>query len=97
MRMLIRSMSPKIIAADEIGNMDEIEPINYAICSGVKCIFTAHGSCLEDIYLNPMINKLLKGNLFERIIFLNDKFKKAAIDKVYFLNKEILEYTSMEW
>lgn len=41
--MLIRSMSPQIIVADEIGNKDEVNPIMQAVCSGIKGVFTAHG------------------------------------------------------
>ena len=48
-RMAVRSMAPKVIIADEIGNKDDVNIINYAICSGVKCIFTAHGSDMEDL------------------------------------------------
>ena len=56
-RMAVRSMAPKVIIADEIGNKDDVNIINYAICSGVKCIFTAHGSDMEDLLKNNEINK----------------------------------------
>lgn len=97
MRMLIRSMSPKVISADEIGNENEIEAINYAICSGVKGIFTAHGSNLEEISINPTLSALLKLHVFERIVLLNDKQRKAEIETVYNLNKKTSEYSIMEW
>lgn len=42
MNMLVRSMTPKVIVADEIGSKNDINAINYAVCSGVKGIFTAH-------------------------------------------------------
>ena len=96
MRMLIRSMSPKVISADEIGSEDDIEAINYAICSGVKGIFTAHGSNLEEISINPTLKTLLKLNIFEKVIFLNDKHKKTEIETVYALNKKTSEYSVME-
>lgn len=32
MRMLIRSMNPKVIVADEIGSKEDVDAINYAIC-----------------------------------------------------------------
>lgn len=97
MRMLIRSMSPKVISADEIGNENEIESINYAICSGVKGIFTAHGGSLDEISINPTLKALLKLHAFERIIFLSDKQRKAEIEKVYALNRKTTEYIVMEW
>ena len=97
MRMLIRSMSPKVISADEIGSQDDIEPINYAICSGIKGVFTAHGATLEEISINPTLKTLLSIHVFERIIFLNDKKQKAGIECVYNLNKKTSEYSVMEW
>ena len=49
MKMLVRSMAPKVIAADEIGSKEDVQAIQYAITSGVKGIFTAHSSSLKDI------------------------------------------------
>ena len=56
MNMLIRSMSPQIITCDEIGSVEDVEAINYAVCCGIKGIFTAHGGNLEEINLNPAIS-----------------------------------------
>ena len=96
MMMLIRSMSPKVIAADEIGNQDEIDAIDYAVCSGIKGIFTAHGKNLEEASINPTLKQLLNMHIFERIIFLTDKKRKAEIEKAYNLNKKTAEYCLME-
>ncbi len=74
-RMAVRSMAPKVIIADEIGNKDDVNIINYAICSGVKCIFTAHGSNMEDLLKNNEINKIINLQLFSKIIFLDEKQK----------------------
>ena len=86
-KMLIRSMSPKVIVADEIGSLEDIDAINYAMCSGCKGIFTAHGSCFDDIYSNQVINYLIEKKNFEVIIFL-DKNTKGEIDSIYILNKK---------
>lgn len=90
--MLIRSMAPKVVVADEIGNKEEIGPIMQAICSGIKGIFTAHGSSIDDIKLNPTIRELADNGVFERIIFLSDKKEKGEIEKVYSLNKMEKQY-----
>lgn len=74
-RMAIRSMAPKVIIADEIGSKDDVEIINYAVCSGVNCIFTAHGSCMEDLFKNQEIRKIIDLKLFKKIIFLNENEK----------------------
>lgn len=36
MKMLIRSMNPRIIAADEIGSKEDVEAIEYAVCCRCK-------------------------------------------------------------
>ena len=91
MKMMIRSMAPKVIAADEIGNEADVEAINYALCSGVKGIFTAHGYDLEDLILNNTIQILIDKKVFERIIVL-DTIKKGEIQKVYVLDKDTKKY-----
>lgn len=89
--MLVRSMAPSVIVADEIGNKDDILAINYAVCSGVKGIFTAHGNSLLDITINPIIKELLNLNVIERIIFL-DENKRGFAREVYYLEKKNKDY-----
>lgn len=94
-KMLIRSMAPKVIVADEIGSLEDIDAINYAMCSGCKGIFTAHGSNFDDIYSNQVINYLIEKKSFEVIIFL-DKKTKGEIDSIYILNKKSGQYERIE-
>lgn len=91
MKMLVRSMAPEIITCDEIGSKEDVQAINYAICSGIKGIFTAHGGNIEEINLNPELADLLKKNVFEKIIFLDTK-QKGVISKVYELDVKNKEY-----
>jgi len=78
MRVLVRSMAPDVIACDEIGSIDDINAIDYAMCSGVKGIFTAHGNNLEEINRNIELAKLLNKHIFERIILLNPEKRGDA-------------------
>lgn len=71
MRILVRSMCPDVIACDEIGSIEDIKAIDYAMCSGVKGIFTAHGKDLDELNKNTELCKLLNKHIFERIILLN--------------------------
>lgn len=91
MHMMIRSMAPDVIVADEIGNADDVKAINYAVCSGIKGIFTVHGKTIEDLKLNPCISKLISLHIFERLIFLDEK-TKGEIKKVYLLGGMQEEY-----
>ena len=71
-KMLVRSMSPKVVVADEIGSIEDVEAIKYAITSGTKGIFTAHGNSFFDIQNNPILNSLIKDNIIEKIIFIKE-------------------------
>lgn len=82
MRILVRSMSPDVLVCDEIGSMEDIDAIDYAMCSGVKGVFTAHGRNIEEINRNPELSKLLDKHVFERIILLNPE-KRGDIECVY--------------
>ena len=92
MKMLIRSMAPKVIVADEIGSVEDTQAIGEIVCSGVKGIFTAHGATIEDLLLNKGLNELLNSHVIERIIILGSNIQNRDIERVYCLNKINSEY-----
>lgn len=91
MRIMIRTMAPKIIVADEIGKKEDIEAIEYMIKSGVKGIFSMHGNSMKDIDNNENIRKLVERRYIERIIFL-DEHEKGKIKDIYFISSEKIEH-----
>ena len=94
-KMCIRSMAPKVIAVDEIGNLGEAEAIKNAFCSGIKGIFTAHGDNFSDICLNSELKNLLKNYIIEKIIFL-DKKEKGKLKYVYELDRKNKKYKNCQ-
>lgn len=91
MQMMIRSMAPNVIVADEIGSREDVQAIRYAVCCGIKGIFTVHGKTMEDLKQNPYINELIQSHIFERLIFLDEKLKGEP-KKVYFLGSMKEDY-----
>lgn len=87
MKMLIRSMSPQIIACDEIGGTDDVQAIKTAVCSGVKGIFTAHGRKIEEIIKNPELNQLIKENIVEKVVELSIH-EKGKAERIYNINNK---------
>jgi stage III sporulation protein AA len=83
MMMLIRSMSPQVIAVDEIGSREDIEAINYVISCGCKLIATVHGSSIEDVKSKPILGDLLKNRIFERYIILSNINKVGQLEEIY--------------
>lgn len=94
-KMLVRSMAPQVVVADEIGKKEDIEAINYAISSGVKGIFTAHGNTFEDLNLNYIVKDLINNYIFEIIIFLDSK-EKGKLKNIYLLDKKERQYKNKE-
>ncbi len=72
MMMLLRSMSPQVIAVDEIGSEKDGQAIESVIRCGCRLLATAHGNSLEDIRRRPLLSRLWEQHLFERYIILEN-------------------------
>ena len=55
MIMLIRSMSPQVVAVDEIGTAEDIHAIEYAMQCGCKLIASVHGMDMEEAARKPVL------------------------------------------
>lgn len=82
MIMLIRAMSPQIIATDEIGRKEDSIAIEEAMMAGIKLITTVHGRSLENILNKNVVGKLVKDGVFERIVFLSNSNGVGTIDSI---------------
>lgn len=91
MMLLIRSMSPEVIAVDEIGRDRDVEAIQEAVNSGVSLITTIHGRDLNTIAYRPSIKKLIDIKAFERYIILSKRNGIGTIEQILDLNgKEVV-------
>ena len=79
--MVIRSMSPEIVAADEIGRAEDADAITAAVNAGVKVITTIHGSNITD-FLNKQDLKRIQKGVFERYIVLSRKKGVGTLETV---------------
>jgi stage III sporulation protein AA len=83
MLMLIRSMSPSVIAVDEIGQKGDMDAIEYVINCGCRILATVHGSCIDDVKLKPILGRLVKEKIFERYIILNNQGNVGNVTEIY--------------
>ncbi len=90
MLMLLRSMSPTVIAVDEIGSDEDVKAIEKIANSGVKIICTIHSYGIEDIRKKINMKKILDNKIFERYIILSRKNKICNIEKIYDENMKII-------
>lgn len=74
--MMVRSMTPRMIAFDELGNERDMEAVRYAAHTGCYVLTTIHGKDIRDLRFCDI------GEFFERYIVLNDWSKKERIAKI---------------
>lgn len=77
--MLIRAMSPEIIAVDEIGRIEDAKAIDEALRAGIKLIATVHGTGIADIRMRNGLKSLFKEKVFKRFIVLDNSLGVGTI------------------
>jgi stage III sporulation protein AA len=70
MMMLLRSMSPELLVADEIGRPEDGEAIREAANAGVAVIATAHAYDMDEARGRPVLRRLLDEGAFDVVVEL---------------------------
>ncbi|MCM1157043.1 MAG: stage III sporulation protein AA [Bacteroidales bacterium] len=83
MLMMIRSMSPAVIAVDEIGKREDVEALAYVMNCGCQMLATVHGASIEDIKNKPVLRKLVEEKLFKRFVILSGERKPGALETIF--------------
>ena len=83
MVMLLRSMTPQILAADEIGIEADVFAIRAAAGSGCKVVASAHGGSFEELIRNPVLNTLWEERRFERYVCLEKRGNSFGVKAIY--------------
>ena len=72
MMLMIRAMSPQIVAVDEIGGIGDMRAITEALSCGCKVIATVHGESIGDITGKTYMEECVRDRLFKRFIFIRN-------------------------
>jgi len=70
MMMLLRSMSPRVIAADEIGRREDVDALEEVLNAGIKVLITAHGKNLTELVERPALGQIIRSKMIERFVIL---------------------------
>ena len=70
MMLLLRSMNPQVLAADEITAPEDVAAVSMAANCGVSVLATAHGGDLEELRRRPLYRSLLRQTVFQRVILI---------------------------
>ena len=82
MSLLLRSMSPDVIAVDELGRAEDVQAAEEVLNAGVRLLATAHGSDMADLQTRPYIKELIGKQIFERYVFLSCRNGTGTIEAI---------------
>ncbi|NPV26206.1 MAG: stage III sporulation protein AA [Firmicutes bacterium] len=82
MVMVIRSMSPQIIATDEIGRAQDVSAIEDILSAGITLVTTVHGRSLAELEQRPALRSLLGQRIFERYVILSRRRGAGTVEAV---------------
>ena len=68
--MLLRAMSPQILAVDEITRPEDCRVLLECAGCGCGLLATAHGSRPEDLLRRPAYRQLLENRVFQQIVLI---------------------------
>lgn len=71
MRMLLRSMSPEVIAVDELGGEEDFAAVEQVLYSGSRILGTIHGEGVEQLRRKPRLRRWMDSGIFERCIIIS--------------------------
>lgn len=94
--MLLRSMSPDVIAVDEIGGEEDYVALEKAMHCGCKLVATMHGETLffekekYDSFIKDKLGLYLRNGLFQRYVFVTKEGRPGVIRGILDENKRWL-------
>lgn len=83
MNMLIRSMSPKVLAVDEIGSAEDVHAIEHAMHCGCRMLATIHADSMEELRKKPLIDRMVAEKRFERYILLGKQEHVGQVNGLF--------------
>lgn len=83
MMLLIRSMSPQVLAVDELGSIEDVQALQLAGGCGCRLLATVHGGSLDEIRHKDYMRYLIEERLFERYVTLDRKTGICRVTGIY--------------
>lgn len=80
LEMAVRTMSPAVIALDEITNQEDCVALSHAAWCGVRLFATAHAGSKSELYSRKIYQPILEQNIFDHLVVLHsDKTWKEEL------------------
>lgn len=85
---MLQTMSPNVVATDEIGSFSDARAVLDARFAGVTVLATAHARTLGELALRPAYKTLIQNRAFERYVVLSRRLGPGTVENVYGANGE---------
>lgn len=82
MLLLLRSMSPRVIAIDELGSREELEALSSAAACGCEILATVHGENLAQVCGRFGMERRVLERLFEVFVILGRDGESFVVKQV---------------
>ncbi len=76
---IVSTLSPEILAMDELNDAADAEALLEARGKGVTVLATAHGASVSDMHMRSSLRTLMHKRVFQRIVLLENVGKCKAI------------------
>lgn len=98
MLLLLRSMSPQIIAVDELGRESDFLAASDLIHAGVNLLCTVHGSSLSELRQRAFLQGLIEHQVVERFVILSASQGVGTVEAVLNARGEVVyEKGGVSW
>ena len=79
MMLLLRAMSPQVLAIDEMGGERDLEAVRLASSCGCRLVATVHGSGMKDVRRKAGMGRLLEEGIFQRFLILGKREGRCVV------------------
>ncbi|MDD3394078.1 MAG: stage III sporulation protein AA [Anaerotignum sp.] len=83
MLFLLRSMTPDIIAVDELGKEADFIGVEELLHAGVTLISTVHGNDISGLQKNAKMQRMLEKMEYGRVLFLSKKNGIGTVEEIW--------------
>lgn len=90
MMLLIRTMSPQVVAVDELGSKEDVEAVAYAVHSGCSILGSVHAADLDEVRQKPVLREFLEQEYFERYLVIDQEADRQRRYRLYNAKQELV-------
>ena len=82
-RRRLRSMSPQLLAVDELGGQEDFAAGTQALCCGGRVLGTVHAGCVQELLDKPYLQACVTQKLFGRYILIERNSRGERSTTIY--------------